>query len=501
MLTLYERSDLVTPITSLPIADLAPGADSSVAELVAMNETGTEIHNVLLVMRTESLSTTGLGVASGVPPQDELWGRLQIVGYDDTGEPGWSVPTTGVRSIGASSGVLVARIPDGCGVELDFWAHPPGSAIAANSWKLYLLGLGDEYSQPIPPSVGDVSRGILLAKAAGVVRGCDVTPTGTPDDQIHVGSGLVELESGELAGKITTDHTLDQNDSAPAALGSGEAYKVAVTVGPGGAVTITKGAKGASPVQPTPPAGELLRAWVHVDYGAGGSVIDAADIDQVEAEGRYLAVADSGLFVKVYPGQSLSRTTWTYRGDSVLVPVVANDTNWGWLLPTGLWEVTQEEVAPAEGARCYWEADTDGSGVTEMRDRRTYAGDQVLLRLRGDSIASPPQTLDILLAEHDELVLEDVVGRVSDNGGGSAGQTVLDVHLDGTTIYTDSATEDLRPTIAWDATGAGLVHRGGVHQVTRIRRGQELSLVAVEYPDTDASPPAWAEVTLVCRRR
>src|SRR5690606_690494 len=103
-----------------------------------------------------------------------------------------------------------------------------------------------------------------------------------------------------------------------------------------------------------------------------------------------------------------------------------------------------------------------------------------------------------MLSQYDELVLEDVVARISDNGGGAAGSTVLDVEVAGSTVYTDYATDDHRPTFAHNA--ATLTLEGGVHQVTRIRRGDEVALVGVSYPDSDASPPATAEVYLICRR-
>jgi hypothetical protein len=46
---------------------------------------------------------------------------------------------------------------------------------------------------------------------------------------------------------------------------------------------------------------------------------------------------------------------------------------------------------------------------------------------------------------HDGLVLENILYRLSGSGGGSAGQTQLDLLLDGASLYSSFAQEDHRP--------------------------------------------------------
>jgi hypothetical protein len=56
-----------------------------------------------------------------------------------------------------------------------------------------------------------------------------------------------------------------------------------------------------------------------------------------------------------------------------------------------------------------------------------------------------------VIVTHDGLVLEEVVYRLSGNGGGSAGQTQLDLLLDGATLYPSFALDDQRPSWPFDA--------------------------------------------------
>lgn len=78
--------------------------------------------------------------------------------------------------------------------------------------------------------------------------------------------------------------TLNQNDSAAAALNVGEAYKAVISLSAStSALTATKGVKAvaASAVAPATPAGEIYLATVTVLYQGGGtSIIANANIDQ-----------------------------------------------------------------------------------------------------------------------------------------------------------------------------------------------------------------------------
>jgi hypothetical protein len=91
---------------------------------------------------------------------------------------------------------------------------------------------------------------------------------------------------------------------------------------------------------------------------------------------------------------------------------------------------------------------------------------------------------------------EDVLYRLPGNGGRSAGQTQLDLLLDGATLYPSAAQDDHRP--AWPFDAADLFVRGRIHERLELHPGQLLQLVSIEHPT--GGTPAWAEAYLLCRR-
>ena len=218
--------------------------------------------------------------------------------------------------------------------------------------------------------------------------------------------------------------------------------------GGAGTITVTR-PKGARPPRP---AGEPLLGFVRVAYQAGGSEIASAhlDVSAVVAD-RYRCEAD-GLDVVISAGQALGGGTLRYHFGSTRLTLDPSTTSYLWQLTSGLFEIT-EDIAdrPEPSALLFWEVETDASAVTAIHDHRRYAGRTVCLRLAGATPGSPG-TVDELQVEHDLLYVDEVVFRVSDNGGGSAGQTAGEWFVDGTTAYTSKATDDQRPAIAFDAT-------------------------------------------------
>ena len=123
-----------------------------------------------------------------------------------------------------------------------------------------------------------------------------------------------------------------------------------------------------------------------------------------------------------------------------------NATTALWQRASGAWELAAPTAPPPETAPLgpLWLATTDAAGVTELLDRRTFAADSVVIHLRGDLSAAPGPIAEALVV-HDGLVLEDVLYRLSDSGGGSTGQTLLDLLLDGASLYPSAAQDDHRP--------------------------------------------------------
>jgi len=133
--------------------------------------------------------------------------------------------------------------------------------------------------------------------------------------------------------------------------------------------------------------------------------------------------------------------------------------------------------------------------VTELPDRRTFADVIVVIPLRGALPATPGPIAEAVVL-HDGLVLEAVLYRLSDSGGGSAGQTKLDLLLDGATLYPPPTPTDHRP--AWPFHATALVLQTHIHEPTDLPSSHLLQLVSLEHPTGRTS--AWAEAYLLCRR-
>ena len=163
--------------------------------------------------------------------------------------------------------------------------------------------------------------------------------------------------------------------------------------------------------------------------------------------------------------------------------------------PPSAWELTIPTSPPPETAALGWLATTDADTVIDLQDRRTYASDTVVLHLRGPLPPTPGPIADTLILQ-DGLILEDILYRLSDSGGGDSGQTQLDLLLDGATLYISNAIDDHRP--AWPYDAADLLQQGRIHEVTALHPGQWIELVSIEHPTNGT--PAQADAYLLCRR-
>lgn len=501
------QSDDTTLVEDLAFTGPGPGgkvqagADSDEVELHIWNDKGNPggqtRRNVALVFQVESPSAPDVFVSTGFPPVDELWGRAKVSGYDNTAEPTWTVAASDWQSLGAYALLLLGDLPPDCAVYAKLKLRPPSYA-SPTSWRFGLSATVDEYSRPLPPALSLLDRGILVGigdgARSGLLRGGEVTATGTPDDEVHAAAADWEHAGARLA-KIVSDHPLDQDDGALATLAAGESYLALLTLGPSG-ITVTKGLKGAAPASPAAPAGEPALARVTVHYQAGGtSVIDPADIEDLRLFDRFAAVAGAGFDLVLHSGQAIGGHTHRYQSGTQQIELAASDTFYVYQLESGLWAAETAEARPTTGALGPWyEVDTDGSQILEVRDRRTYAGRSIDLALAGPLPGSAGFIAD-LMVETEELWIDEIACRISDNGGGSAGATVFDIQVNGVTIFTGFATEDWRPTFAFDATA--LAGRGYFAEVRRLRRGDVVSFHSALHPT--GGTPARAEAHLICR--
>ena len=81
---------------------------------------------------------------------------------------------------------------------------------------------------------------------------------------------------------------------------------------------------------------------------------------------------------------------------------------------------------------------------------------------------------------------------VPDLGGGTSGETVFDVLVNGASIYASSAIDDRRPRIAFDA--AELAHQDSVPEILELRQGDEVVLVTTQHAAGGTPSRAKAQV-------
>jgi hypothetical protein len=499
MLQLFEE-DGVTPVENLAFTGVEKGADSDPL-IVRLRNTGLQpAENIVYMQQTEDPEMAERWLASGVAPQDELWGRVEIIGFDNAEDPTWSIASTAPTTLGASSVLLIPLIPPGCDVSLRRKLHVPASASNV-AWRIADTWFVNETARPLPVPLSRLDRGIATFAGdyahRGVLHGCRVTASGSPDDEVHCAAGLFQV-AGAPKGKITTDHTLNQNDGAAAALAAGQSYIAIVTLGAAGE-TVRKGTKATSPAPPTVPADEDPIASVSVTYQVGGtSVIEEADITDLIVYERYYAEAGVGLQAVVHAGEALANDSWRWSARKVTAVLVDDDDNYIWLTGAGGLAVNQDLADPPDTAALpIWRFTTASGVITEIEDLRRYLGKSVILRFTGATPADVGDLLADALVEHPELHWEYTAVRGSDNGGGVSGLTQFDCEIDGVTAYTSSGTEDLRPSIPWDAGADELVDRASQHEVCVLRRGNVVAWKLSEEP-TGGSPER-VEILMICR--
>jgi hypothetical protein len=492
------ETDLSAPLDVVFTA-LEAGQDSDVVSFALRNPGPQDLVDLLLVIQVESLTQPGLFVSTGYPPQDELWARVRLTGQDASEAPAQQDVRTDWTPIGAWSTLLIPTLLSGGVRHGEVKMRPPSTA-GSVTYRWALSGIEAEHSRALPAALATACQSILPhvgdRGASLLIRGFEVTPSTPADDQVRVAGGVAVVR-GEMKTALAADVTLDQNAAAAAALSVGEAYLAAISIGSAG-LTVTKGLKGTSPAAPPAPAGEALIDQVLVGYQAGPSVIEASDVAGVRTYGRYFVEAGAGLQAIVHAGQAIAGGTWRYWSARQTIALEASSTNHLWQLSNGELDVTPTPEPPETTALGpLAEIDTDAADVVEIRDLRSYTRGPVVLHLMG-ALPGAPGEIDSLMV-HQALGVESIVYRLSDNGGGTAGETVLDLEISGVTVYTSQALDDQRPAWPYDDADAPLVDEDGIHELADLRRGDLVTLKSAEHPT--GGTPAWAEAYLICWQR
>jgi len=487
-LEIYDGASLAGPLT---ITGLGPGDTSATESLTLWNDKGgahgADTSRGLRLVAAAYNSVLGAWVRSGLNILDQGWIQCRITGTVNTEDPTFPAFTTSTRRIGANMEIELDDLPPNCGYNFDFSIFAPASIDTAAT-LVQIIAIDQENSFALAHSVGRMGSGILPewrdASRRRIVTGATITASGAAS--VVVSESLQDYDGARVA-SIESTHTLNQNDGAAAALAAGQSYIAVISINAAGARTATKGVKGTSPTAPATPAAEIYVGEVTVDHQVGGtSIIDQADVDQgALIRGDYYLEAGSGLVLNIHSGRGISSTSQYQRhGIISTLSLTASDTSYIWLRPDGNFEDNVTGIAPDEGAHLFAEVDCDGSAITAIRDRRSYLTrpwDLLVLDLRLGTVSGTSSApLDFGIAP-DDAEIDELRFEGTAVSGGGADTYICEVATapEGepaagtwTTIFTSSGTQDLRPTIAYNATV--LAASAKFHEVRRVTKGQRI---------------------------
>jgi hypothetical protein len=473
----------LTPLDGIEIPNFEAGQDSGAIPFTLRN-TGPAATDLLLVLQVVDL-VTGNWRSTGLPPLDELWPRLRLTSGD---LQDWT-------PVGTGRALHLATLPENSLQTGEIKFHPPATAPTL-TWSFRLAVLAAEHSYPVPVGARQcILTGLGDHGHSALLRGFQVTASTPPSADVHIAAGQL-IHRGCLVGRVATTLTLDPQDAAGEPLSPGQSYLALLTAGPTG-VTLTKSRRGSAPARPAPPPWEPPLAAVAVRHEASASEIGPTDIEDLRIFDRYHAEPGAGLQLRVHAGRAIAGGTLRYHSTPTDLILPPNATTALWQRASGAWELAASTEPPPETTALgpLWLATTDAVSVTELLDRRAFAADTIVIHLRGDLPVAPGPIAEALVV-HDGLVLEDVLYRLSDSGGGTAGQTQLDLLLGGATLYPSAPQDDHRP--AWPFDASDLIVQGRIHELTELHPGQFLQLVSIGYPT--GGTPDRAEAYLLCRR-
>ena len=330
--------------------------------------------NTWLYLRVEDPDNPGTWLTSGHPALDAQELQVRIIGsLNPGGDPDFAAVLTGWTRLGAGAVLQLPAWRGDCAVRCESrWILAVGSSGSQEPFAYELaVGQGAPPAAALPLLDGDgIIAGIGDSTLTRWIDWLAVTPTGTPDDQVHLVARRW-LDGGVITYEAAADVTLNQTDGDSATLGSGEEYKAILTQA-ASSVTVTKGSKAlaGAATWPNQPAGEPLAARITVPYGVSGSVITDAEIVSLVVADRFEVRAGVGLTAIVAPGRAVLARQYVASDLEQTVILTASVTRYLYLAANGDLSLETSLAAPSLGARPLATIVTDGSGVTSLTDLR-----------------------------------------------------------------------------------------------------------------------------------
>jgi hypothetical protein len=492
----YDDGDVAesAALTFAPVNGIATAAQ----EVHVWNDKGTAINSDTATMFTITAYARDTGGAA-FSQDDEAaasgWIEARAIGSAGTGIVDQTTPWT---PIGKSMFLALYDVPKNCTRYIEVRINiPAGFGTEAKDVLLRARWAGAAQAMPTgtyEAGAQGIVSGVGDGLATWLCSGGALTASGTPDDKVNLDDVLIGLLAGQPACTLPEAITINGTDGASASLTSGKSYWVALSQAADGSIVQTKGVMGTSPLtvtaRPTPLPNTI--AFVEREYDG---TIESGDIYDVRAFGAYLLTTSTGsLTGTLSAGQALLGNSLVRHTGTQAATFVGSDTNYLWLRPDGTLTVNQTGAAPVERALLLWEADTNGSGVTAVRDRREYLGRQVVVIQfqKSGTLAGGDYIYSVQPGNHAKIIRPypgSVVFAVGSLGA-TSGSTKLDIEksVGGAafaSLWPSSGTYDGRPDIAYNASDPA--SRASLPEEFDLEAGCRLRAKVVNVPGTASS--------------
>lgn len=395
-------------------------------------------------------------LAAGRPYLDGRWIEARIIGA--LGDA--IAVSTAWTPLGAGGALALPDLPRDSAIKIETRLNVP-MAGTPEEGPVAIEVLFRVFDQPAIPTGWGLSdagcdgvlSGLGDGNFSGILVGGNVAEAGTPDNTVEV-PYVAGIDAGVPYGLAADSLTLSNLDGASAALASGQSYIALLSVSVDG-WTVTKGLKGASPEKPILPAGEEPVAYVTVPYSA---VITDAEVENAWTATRYKLTA-AGFVGTLGSGQTLVDNSLQRHTYPQTVSLTASSTNWVWMTRAGTVAKTTTAAPPAPRSLLLYEVDTDGSGVTAIRDRRLMVGPRpmrMVLAFLQELAEGDLSTLDMVDGNRDLLLDPEFLGALALTDPGdtpTASETRADLQFAApgetwASIFPDAA---FMPAVAFDA--------------------------------------------------
>jgi hypothetical protein len=389
-------------------------------------------------------------VASGKRAVDERWTEIQATG-NSTSTAGQVA--SGWRPTGRGRWLELAALEAGEYHEIEARLNPPGTA----SPVAQQLGFDAEPGSTLTPldaghtetgadgvlsAVGDRARSELVIGGPITASSPEAATVETPDLYWgHLGIPRVRLAATDA---------LDDTDGDSATLGAGEGYYARLSLGT--SLTVTKGSKAAvaaPPEVPGVPEGETDLGYVLRD---DTGTISAADVTSDPVVGRF-ALAVSGANIILGPGRALVGNSLSEVVIDSPLSLPLSSSHHVWRTDDGAFASSQDGSAPTPLSKLLYTLDSDGSGpdLATLVDHRGLPPTAETFAVQLDATAGAQARWINATRRRWYVVAADLALVAGTPGAGNAaGSLVVDVLLDGVSLFTSAGTDDRRLGLSLD---------------------------------------------------